>query len=153
MVMPWRRSSRAGQLGAGVGQGPDVGDELPVGQGHHLLDRANPLLKELGGMHAPADAARGARVIYIPPPLYYVAGLAGGMVIDNVVALPIGGRPGTAVAGAVVGAFGILLAGSGVAAMIRHAVTRLVIEPEERYLTERFGAAYADYRNRVRRWL
>jgi protein-S-isoprenylcysteine O-methyltransferase Ste14 len=33
------------------------------------------------------------------------------------------------------------------------AVTLLVIRPEERYLSERFGRDYADYRNRVRRWL
>jgi len=32
-------------------------------------------------------------------------------------------------------------------------VQRRVIQPEERYLAERFGAAYADYRARVRRWL
>jgi len=30
---------------------------------------------------------------------------------------------------------------------------RQVIQPEEGYLAERFGAAYADYRARVRRWL
>lgn len=29
----------------------------------------------------------------------------------------------------------------------------LVIEPEERYLTERFGQPYLDYRNHIRRWL
>jgi protein-S-isoprenylcysteine O-methyltransferase Ste14 len=33
------------------------------------------------------------------------------------------------------------------------AVARLVIRPEERYLTERFGQTYADYRAQVRRWL
>ncbi len=33
------------------------------------------------------------------------------------------------------------------------AVDRLVIRPEERYLTSRFGQAYTDYRTRVRRWL
>jgi protein-S-isoprenylcysteine O-methyltransferase Ste14 len=33
------------------------------------------------------------------------------------------------------------------------ATRRLVIEPEEGYLAERFGAEYADYRGRVRRWL
>jgi protein-S-isoprenylcysteine O-methyltransferase Ste14 len=33
------------------------------------------------------------------------------------------------------------------------AVIKLVIEPEERYLTERFGPAYADFRRHVRRWL
>jgi protein-S-isoprenylcysteine O-methyltransferase Ste14 len=33
------------------------------------------------------------------------------------------------------------------------AITALVIRPEERYLGERFGPAYADYCARVRRWL
>ena len=33
------------------------------------------------------------------------------------------------------------------------AVQRNVIEPEERYLAVRFGAAYASYRARVRRWI
>jgi protein-S-isoprenylcysteine O-methyltransferase Ste14 len=33
------------------------------------------------------------------------------------------------------------------------AVDRGVIEREEEYLQERFGARYADYRSRVRRWL
>lgn len=33
------------------------------------------------------------------------------------------------------------------------AVRQLVIRPEERYLAERFGPAYADYRTRVRRWI
>ena len=33
------------------------------------------------------------------------------------------------------------------------AVLTLVIRPEERYLGERFGPAYADYRATVRRWV
>lgn len=33
------------------------------------------------------------------------------------------------------------------------AVWRLVIRPEERYLSERFGADYTAYRSSVRRWL
>lgn len=32
-------------------------------------------------------------------------------------------------------------------------VRRAVIEPEERYLTERFGEPYVEYTQRVRRWL
>ena len=159
-------------------------------------------------MSANTEAQRGARVIYIPPPLYYAAGLAGGMAINGVVALPLGGRPATAVAGAVVVALGLTLAFTGVAAVIRHrttivphhpiatlltggayrlsrnpmytglaiaylgltllfgswwpltlwplvivAVRQLVIRPEERYLTQRFGQTYTDYQSRVRRWL
>ena len=33
------------------------------------------------------------------------------------------------------------------------AVKQLAIKPEETYLAERYGSAYADYRLRVRRWL
>jgi len=159
-------------------------------------------------MSADAEAQRGAQVIYIPPPFYYAAGLAGGMAINGVVALPIGGRPATAVAGAVLAALGLALTFAGVAAVIRHrttivphhpvaalltggayrlsrnpmytglaiaylglalvfgswwppalwplvivAVRQLVIRPEERYLTQRFGQTYTDYQSRVRRWL
>ncbi len=150
----------------------------------------------------------GARVIYIPPPLYYAAGLAGGAILDSPVALRIGGRPAVAVAGAVLAALGLALCLSGVVAVVSHrttivphhpvatlvtggayrlsrnpmytglavayfglalllgswwplvlyplvilAVYRLVIRPEEQYLTQRFGSAYTDYQSRVRRWL
>jgi protein-S-isoprenylcysteine O-methyltransferase Ste14 len=33
------------------------------------------------------------------------------------------------------------------------AVTKLAIEREERYLEQKFGAAYLDYKARIRRWL
>jgi protein-S-isoprenylcysteine O-methyltransferase Ste14 len=52
---------------------------------------------------------------------------------------------------------GALLVGSwwpiAVWPLVILAVRRLVIDPEEQYLSERFGRAYADYRARVRRWL
>jgi protein-S-isoprenylcysteine O-methyltransferase Ste14 len=159
-------------------------------------------------MTGQAEATRGARVIYIPPPLYYGAGFAAGMLLDSLVPLPVGGRPATAVAGVVVGVLGLALTFAGVGEVIRHrttivphrpvaalittgayrwsrnpmytglaiaylgsallvgswwpvvllplavfGMTRLVIRPEERYLGERFGQTYADYRTRVRRWL
>jgi protein-S-isoprenylcysteine O-methyltransferase Ste14 len=152
--------------------------------------------------------APGADVIFIPPPLYYVAGLGLGMLLDNVVPFPLAGRPVTAAAGAAVAAAGLVLNFVAVAGVVKHrttivphravatlvsngayrwsrnpmytglalayigaalllgswwpivlwplvmlAVDRLVIRPEERYLTQRFGQAYADYRARVRRWL
>jgi hypothetical protein len=72
---------------------------------------------------------RGARVIYIPPPLYYAAGLAGGMALNDVVALPLGGRPATTVAGAVVTALGLGFTFTGVAAVIRHRTTIVPTAP------------------------
>jgi protein-S-isoprenylcysteine O-methyltransferase Ste14 len=52
---------------------------------------------------------------------------------------------------------GSLLAGSWWPLLILPAVVgvvrRLAIDPEERYLADRFGAAYDDYRARVPRWL
>jgi protein-S-isoprenylcysteine O-methyltransferase Ste14 len=159
-------------------------------------------------MPTQAATQHGAHVIPIPPPLYYAAGLAGGMALNTLVRLPLSGRPVTAVAGVVMTALGLAFAFAGVAAVIRHrttivphhavatlltsgayrlsrnpmytglavaylglaslfgswwplvlwplvilAVRQLVIRPEERYLTERFGRAYTDYQSRVRRWL
>jgi protein-S-isoprenylcysteine O-methyltransferase Ste14 len=52
---------------------------------------------------------------------------------------------------------GALIAGSWwplvLLPLVLFAVQRLVIRPEERYLTEHFGRTYGDYRARVRRWL
>jgi protein-S-isoprenylcysteine O-methyltransferase Ste14 len=159
-------------------------------------------------MTGTVETQHGARVIHIPPPLYYAAGLAAGMLMNGFVALPLGGRPATAVAGALVTALGLALAAAGVAAVVKHrttivphhpvatlltsgayrlsrnpmyaglaiaylglavlfgswwpvvlwplvivAVRQLVIRPEEKYLTQRFGPTYTDYQTRVRRWL
>jgi protein-S-isoprenylcysteine O-methyltransferase Ste14 len=159
-------------------------------------------------MPATVETSRGARVFPIPPPLYYAAGLVGGLALDGLAAAPIGGRPVTTVAGAVLAALGLALTGAGAATVIRHrttivphrpvatlltsgpyrlsrnpmytglaavyaglalllgswwplalwplailAVRLVVIRPEERYLTERFGRTYTDYQSRVRRWL
>ena len=95
-------------------------------------------------MSANADAQRGARVIYIPPPLYYAAGLAGGMALNSLVPLPLGGRPATAVAGAVVAALGLALTFTGVAAVIGH---RTTIVPHHRVATLLTGGAYRLSRN------
>ena len=95
-------------------------------------------------MSANAEARQGARVIFIPPPLYYAAGLAGGMAINGVVALPLGGRPATAVAGVVVAALGLTLAFAGVAAVIRHRTTIVPHHPVATLLT---GGAYRLSRN------
>jgi protein-S-isoprenylcysteine O-methyltransferase Ste14 len=167
------------------------------------------LYEEVSRMNSQTEVtARGAGVIYIPPPVYYGTGLGLGMLLHNLAPLPIGGRPATAVAGATVAAAGLALNFAGVAGVVKHrttivphhavttlvsngayrwsrnpmytglsiaylgaallldslwpvvlwppvmvAVERLVVGPEERYLSERFGQAYTDYCARVRRWL
>lgn len=95
-------------------------------------------------MSANAEAQQGARVIFMPPPLYYAAGLAGGMAINSVVALPLGGRPATAVAGAVIAALGLALVFAGVSAVIRHRATIVPHRPVATLLT---GGAYRLSRN------
>jgi protein-S-isoprenylcysteine O-methyltransferase Ste14 len=95
-------------------------------------------------MSISSEAQQGARVIFIPPPLYYAAGLAGGMAINGVVGLPLGGRPATAVAGTVVAALGLVLAFAGVAAVIRHRTTIVPHHPVATLLT---GGAYRLSRN------
>jgi protein-S-isoprenylcysteine O-methyltransferase Ste14 len=87
-------------------------------------------------MSANAEAQRGARVIFIPPPLYYVAGLAGGMAINGEVGLPLGGRPATVVAGAVIAVLGLALMVAGVAAVIRHRTTIVPHHPVATLLTD-----------------
>src|SRR4051794_29068074 len=80
-------------------------------------------------------ATRGARVVKIPPPLYYVAGFAAGTFLDDVLALPIGGRPATAVAGAAVGVLGLAVAFAGVAEVIRRRTTIVPHHPVARLMT------------------
>jgi protein-S-isoprenylcysteine O-methyltransferase Ste14 len=95
-------------------------------------------------MSTNAEAQHGARVIVIPPPLYYAAGLAGGMAINGVVALPLGERPATMVAGMAVAALGLALAFAGVAAVIRHRTTIVPHHPVAALIT---GGAYRLSRN------
>jgi protein-S-isoprenylcysteine O-methyltransferase Ste14 len=95
-------------------------------------------------MSTDTEAQHGARVIFIPPPLYYATGLAGGMAINGVVALPLGGRPPAAVAGAVVAVLGLALAFAGVAAVIRH---RTTIVPHHPVATLPTGGVYRLSRN------
>ena len=95
-------------------------------------------------MSANAQAQQGARVIFIPPPLYYAIGLAGGIAINAVNALPLGGRPATAIAGAVLATLGLALTFAGVAAVIRHRTTIVPHHPVATLLT---GGAYRLSRN------
>jgi protein-S-isoprenylcysteine O-methyltransferase Ste14 len=91
-----------------------------------------------------AQAQRGARVIRIPPPLYYACGLVAGIAANGVVALPLGGRPATVVAGALVTALGLALALAGVVAVIRHRTTIVPHRPVATLLT---SGAYRLSRN------
>lgn len=95
-------------------------------------------------MSANAEAQQGARVIVIPPPVYYAAGLAVGMAVNAVVALPLGGRPATAVSGMVVAALGLALTAAGAAAVIRHGTTIVPHHPVATLVT---GGAYRLSRN------
>jgi len=95
-------------------------------------------------MAGQAEAQRGARVIYIPPPLYYAAGLAVGMAVNSFVALPLGGRPATLAAGTLVAALGLALALAGVAAVVRHRTTIVPHHPVATLLT---SGAYRLSRN------
>jgi protein-S-isoprenylcysteine O-methyltransferase Ste14 len=80
----------------------------------------------------------------IPPPLYYAAGLAGGMAIDAAAALPLGGRPATVVAGVLITVLGLALTAAGVAAVIRHRTTIVPHHPVATLLT---GGPYRLSRN------
>jgi protein-S-isoprenylcysteine O-methyltransferase Ste14 len=95
-------------------------------------------------MPTQAVTQHGAHVILIPPPLYYAAGLAGGLAMNKLVGLPLGGSPVTALAGAVVTALGLALAFAGVAAVIRH---RTTIVPHHAVATLLTGGAYRLSRN------
>lgn len=154
------------------------------------------------------DIAHGARMVPVPPPLYYAAGFALGMRLNRVVPMPVGARPLSSAAGVLAIGSGVGLSACGAREIILHRTTlipiarvstlvttgpyrfsrnpmyaglalaysgvsllagswwplvtlpgvlytvrRMVIEPEERHLADRFGEAYADYRSRVRRWL
>jgi protein-S-isoprenylcysteine O-methyltransferase Ste14 len=90
------------------------------------------------------DTTRGARVIYIPPPLYYVAGFVAGLLLDGLVPWTVGGRPATAVLGAVLLALGLALTWSGVGGVVRH---RTTIVPHKPVATLVTTGAYRISRN------
>src|SRR5262245_22557841 len=78
---------------------------------------------------------RGARVIRIPPPLFYVAGFVGGVLLNRAVPLPVGGRPILMVVGVVLAIAGVVLTGSGVAGVIRHRTTIVPHRPVAALIT------------------
>src|SRR5689334_14563613 len=95
-------------------------------------------------MTVQTEPNRGARVIFIPPPLYYAAGLAAGVALDRLVGLPIGGRPATVVAGALLAGVGLALVAGGVLGVIRH---RTTIVPHHRVANLVTTGAYRLSRN------
>ena len=95
-------------------------------------------------MRTSTDIQHGARVIPIPPPAYYVAGVAAGMAVDGLVALPLGGRPVTAVVGVVVAALGLASAIAGVITVFKH---RTTIVPHHEVAVLLTGGVYRLSRN------
>jgi protein-S-isoprenylcysteine O-methyltransferase Ste14 len=77
----------------------------------------------------------GARVPPVPPPLYYGAAFAAGMVLHAALPAAIGARPATAVAGALVLAAGTAFALAGVVAVRRHRTTIVPHRPVATLLT------------------
>ena len=67
--------------------------------------------------------AAGANVVQIPPPLYYGAALAGGLILQRFLPLDVPIRSVTAPAGAVALAFGIALNLGGVIGVATHKTT------------------------------
>jgi protein-S-isoprenylcysteine O-methyltransferase Ste14 len=86
----------------------------------------------------------GARVLPVPPPLYYVVGFAAAMLLHAVVPLPVGGRPATTIAGAVVGVLGLVLTVAGVRGVVGH---RTTIVPHRPVATLVTSGAYRWSRN------
>lgn len=67
--------------------------------------------------------ARGARVFPIPPPAYYGAAFAAGMLLHRAVPLDVPGRPASAFLGGAILVAGLALDLAGVAAVITHRTT------------------------------
>jgi protein-S-isoprenylcysteine O-methyltransferase Ste14 len=86
-------------------------------------------------MTSETGTARGARVVYIPPPAYYVVGFVAGVLLNRSVPWSVGGRPAIAVAGAVVLALGAALCAGGVAGVIRHRTTIVPHHPVASLIT------------------
>jgi protein-S-isoprenylcysteine O-methyltransferase Ste14 len=79
---------------------------------------------------------RGARVLGIPPPLYYGAGFAAGMAAKAVAnPLSIGAPIPTAVAGVAVMIVGLGMTAAGVRAVVRHRTTIVPHRPVRTLLT------------------
>ncbi len=83
---------------------------------------------------APA-VARGARVVPIPPPVYYAAAFATGLFLQRAVPLDVPGRPVSALVGAAILGAGLALDAAGVAAVIAHRTTIVPHRPVAELIT------------------
>ena len=83
---------------------------------------------------APA-ADRGARVLPIPPPAYYGAAFAGGLVLQRAAPLDVPGRPTTMLVGAAVLLAGLTMDLAGVASVVGHRTTIVPHRPVARLIT------------------
>lgn len=83
---------------------------------------------------APVEA-RGARVVPIPPPAYYAAAFATGMLLQRAVPLDIPGRPTSALVGAAILVAGLALDAAGVASVIAHRTTIVPHRPVAKLIT------------------
>jgi protein-S-isoprenylcysteine O-methyltransferase Ste14 len=89
-----------------------------------------------GNLPHEVDTRRGALVPRIPPPLYYGAGFAAGMLLNTVAGpLAIGSRPVSAVVGAAVAGVGVALALAGVGGVVRHRTTIVPHHPVATLIT------------------
>ena len=84
---------------------------------------------------SPPVMEKGARVFPIPPPLYYGAAFAGGMILHGAVPLEVPGRPVTALAGGALLIVGLVVDVAGVAAVIGHRTTIVPHRPVSKLIT------------------
>jgi len=88
------------------------------------------------GVPQDTTVQRGARVLRVPPPLYYAAAFAAGMLLRGAtVPLAIGARPATGVVGVAVLGAGVALALAGVAQVVRHRTTIVPHHPVSALVT------------------
>ncbi len=97
------------------------------------LDQTSPQERR-DTVQAPV-AKRGARVFPIPPPAYYGAAFATGMVLQGVAPLDTPGRPASALIGAAILVAGLALDLAGVAAVVSHRTTIVPHRPVTTLIT------------------
>lgn len=87
------------------------------------------------GQTTPVPARLGARVIPIPPPVYYGAAFASGMVLQRAVPLDFPGRPTSALIGTAVLLVGLGVDVAGVATVLLNRTTIVPHRPVAKLIT------------------